>query len=953
MRSSLPGESEPGKTPLRVLFFEDDAADVDLSLRALRSSEFEVSSDVAVTPEEFLEHVRSRPYDVILSDFRMPRATGMDIFELVKKEGFNVPFILVTGSLGDEKAVECLKEGVADYVIKDRLARLPVAIRRALEEQRLRTERAQAEDALRRSEASYRSLIQSAPCGILRLSAADGRLLEGNSALSEMLGYESSANLLAGSVAGGIALDREVIQRLTTGPAEEGALIESEVAWKRKDGTPLIVGLRGRLLRDESGTPACFEMIAENLTERRQAQTRICQLNRLYSVLSHAGQAMVHIRKERELFDEVCRILVGEGQFELAWIGQVDPGTRVVTPVACYPREQAEYVTGLHIIAGGDPAELGAVGSAIRLGQHVLFDDLREDARMQRWRKRVQRLGYHSMGAFPIVVRGGVTGTIAIYACEVDFFDTENVALLDELAADLSFALESMELERMRQHAVAELDQFFDLSLDLLCICNLDGYMRRLNPAWEKTLGFSAAELGSKPWIEFVHPEDRPRAEASLKELRSGIQIDNLEIRFLSKSGAYRWLVGSATPALEQGVVFAAVRDITERKHLEEQLRSQNVALEEQNRRVNEASRLKSEFLANMSHELRSPLNGILGFTELLYDCKLGPIPERPREFLGRIHTSASHLLQLINGVLDLSKVEAGRLEFRPERVSVSSVIQEVIGILGTFAAEKQIRLETEIDDRVDQVITDPGRLKQILHNYLSNALKFTGPEGRVVVRLKSQGTGEFRLEVSDSGIGIAEKDFARLFIEFQQLDATKAKRYQGTGLGLALTKRIVEAQGGRVGVESQLGQGSTFFAVLPRAAGMNPAAEPVARILIIENDKVALLLLTRALEDAGYRVETAGTCQEAVDKCRHNDFDAITLDLLLDDGSGWEALRTIRSLPRLQNKPVIVVSALEEQYVAIPEPVQGFLTKPIAPDKLVEALEQAGVATGSTVGAR
>jgi signal transduction histidine kinase len=275
--------------------------------------------------------------------------------------------------------------------------------------------------------------------------------------------------------------------------------------------------------------------------------------------------------------------------------------------------------------------------------------------------------------------------------------------------------------------------------------------------------------------------------------------------------------------------VFAVVTDITERKDLDDQLRSQNAALEEQNYRVNESSRLKSEFLANMSHELRSPLNGIIGFAELLYDGKLTPLPERPREFLGRIHSSATHLLQLINGVLDLSKVEAGRLEFCPERVSMTSVIQEVMGILGTLAAEKQIRMETVVDDSVETVFADAGRLKQILYNYLSNALKFTGAGGRVVVRLEGEGASEFRLEVSDTGVGISEKDIARLFVEFQQLDATKAKRYQGTGLGLALTKHIVEAQGGRVGVESKLGQGSTFFAVLPRAPVINPIVDAIS----------------------------------------------------------------------------------------------------------------------------
>ena len=269
-------------------------------------------------------------------------------------------------------------------------------------------------------------------------------------------------------------------------------------------------------------------------------------------------------------------------------------------------------------------------------------------------------------------------------------------------------------------------------------------------------------------------------------------------------------------PAVERAVLEG--EQSRARKRAEAEILTLNAELEQQNRRLEAASRLKSEFLANMSHELRSPLNGIIGFTELLYDGKVGPLQDPQREFLNRIHSNARHLLQLINGVLDLSKVEAGRLEFYPERVSVSGIIQEVMGTPGLLAAEKQITMKTEIDERVDSVITDPGRLKQVLYNYLSNAIKFTGFGGSVTVRLKSEGASEFRLEVSDTGVGIAEKDLPRLFVEFQQLDATQRKCYQGTGLGLALTKRLVEAQGGRVGVESKVGQGSTFFAVLPCA---------------------------------------------------------------------------------------------------------------------------------------
>lgn len=490
---------------------------------------------------------------------------------------------------------------------------------------------------------------------------------------------------------------------------------------------------------------------------------------------------------------------------------------------------------------------------------------------------------------------------------------------------------------------VSELDRFFAMSRDMLCITDLDGHMQRLNPAWEQTLGFSVAEICSKPWVEFVHPEDQPRALEALTGFRSGIEVLQLELRFLSKSGSYKWLLGSATPELGRAVVFVAMSDITDRKRLEEQLK-QNHELEERNRRSEAACRVKSEFLSNMSHELRSPLNGIIGFSELLYDGKLGALAERPREFIGRIHASGSHLLQLINGVLDLSRIEAGHLEFHPERLLVSHVIQEVAGILSAWAAEKGIQVETEIEAGVDDVTIDAGRLRQVLYNYLSNALKFTGEKGRAVVRLKSEGAAEFRLEVSDTGIGISEEDTGRLFVEFQQLDGATTKRYQGTGLGLALTKHIVEAQGGRVGVASRLGEGSTFFAVLPRVPWKASVRDHVARILVVDEVSLDRFLVTHMLESNGYLVETAADCTEAYDKCRKEQFDAITFDLVLPDGAGWEGLARIRSLEKHRNTPVIVLYGPEREELEIPGGVQGFVIKPVRPDYLLETLKQVGV---------
>jgi signal transduction histidine kinase len=282
-----------------------------------------------------------------------------------------------------------------------------------------------------------------------------------------------------------------------------------------------------------------------------------------------------------------------------------------------------------------------------------------------------------------------------------------------------------------------------------------------------------------------------------------------------------RWLHTRKIPIVDENGepthLLGLSIDITEQRMVDQLRREFYVALEAENRRVIEATRVKSEFLASMSHELRTPLNAILGFAEVLHDDAQHPLTPQQKEFVGDILSSGRHLLRLIRDILDLSKVESGLLELHPALVDVTALVAEVTNTLRLTAAEKGISVETLIDVQVHQVIVDPDRLRQILYNYLANALKFTSGGGRVQIRVTSEDEEHFRLEVEDSGIGIAATDFAKLFVDFQQLDSGAGKQYGGTGLGLALSKRLVEAQGGRVGVKSELGKGSTFHAVLPR----------------------------------------------------------------------------------------------------------------------------------------
>jgi len=230
-----------------------------------------------------------------------------------------------------------------------------------------------------------------------------------------------------------------------------------------------------------------------------------------------------------------------------------------------------------------------------------------------------------------------------------------------------------------------------------------------------------------------------------------------------------------------------------------------------------EGSRLKSAFVANMTHELRTPLNGIIGFSQLLYAGDIAPASAEYKQSLGDILFSARHLLSLINDVLDLAKLESGNMEFTSAPVEPASLVEEVRGVLRAVAGQKDIQIAAEVAPELGQVMLDSGKLRQVLYNYVSNALKFGGNGTHVTIRMRPEGDEWFRLEVEDNGDGIRAGDLAELFTEFHQLDSPSSKRHQGTGLGLALTRRIVEAQGGSVGVTSEPGKGSIFWAVLPR----------------------------------------------------------------------------------------------------------------------------------------
>ena len=407
----------------------------------------------------------------------------------------------------------------------------------------------------------------------------------------------------------------------------------------------------------------------------------------------------------------------------------------------------------------------------------------------------------------------------------------------------------------------------------------------------------------------------------------------------------YRSLFGGEDRALI-GLLAAQAAILASR----ERLHAEQVELTEQ---LGAANRAKSDFVASMSHELRTPLSAILGFSSLMRtEAPEGNRRVVPAEWIEHIHRSGEHLLVLINDVLDLARVEAGRLELVPEAFDLRTAVGESIAGLRPLAERKHLSLSSVLE--LERLVADRSRFRQILYNLLSNAIKFTPDGGTVRVEAGADPGGEARIAVVDTGVGIDPADHEAVFEEFRQLgDATA--REAGTGLGLALTRRLVEAHGGRIELDSEPGLGSRFTVVLPQPALVpNPApaaaqtsatAMTAARderdVLVIEDDPSAVRLLRAYLEPGGYAVRVAADGPSGLDAARARPPDAILLDILLPRMDGWEVLRELKADPVLRDIPVIVVTVVDERGLGLALGAVDYFLKPVDREALLARLSR------------
>jgi PAS domain S-box-containing protein len=534
-------------------------------------------------------------------------------------------------------------------------------------------------------------------------------------------------------------------------------------------------------------------------------------------------------------------------------------------------------------------------------------------------------------------------------------------ALLDQRLRDQQFYTRSL----------------IESNLDALMMTDPLGIISDVNQQMMALTGCTRDELIGAPCKKFF--TDPQRADAAIQRVLTEHKVSDYELTVCAQNGVETVVSYNAATFHDrdrtlQGV-FAAARDVTERKRFERALKDKNIELER-------ASRMKSEFLASMSHELRTPLNAIIGFSEALRDGLMGQTSELQHEYINDIFSSGQHLLSLINDILDLSKVEAGMMALELEEVDLNSLLSNSLTIVREKAAEKNVTLELDIGADLGMQLLDVRKTKQIVYNLLSNAVKFSASGGTVVLRARlvpRSGVGilpgnwpvhgfplvenehqDFlKICVSDQGIGISQENMTRLFQAFSQIDSSLARKFEGTGLGLAMVKQLAELQGGTVAVASEEGCGTHFGAWLPLRQQspltpsawrrVDPVCLPVAApkerfALVIEDNDQAAELARLLLQAEGFTVLRAASAEAALLMAPQQVLSLITLDIRLPGIDGWTFLQRIRQDSTLSRVPVVIVAGVIDSSLALASGASATLQKPISRAQLKTSLTALGL---------
>lgn len=605
--------------------------------------------------------------------------------------------------------------------------------------------------------------------------------------------------------------------------------------------------------------------------------------------------------------------------------------------------------------------------------------------------------GIRSLIAVPLFANSRIIGILYIDDFKPRRFTANEVSFISLLGAHATFAIEKHQLLKKLKDNTDSLLETKDYlknilmdSADIIITTDTLGRIVEFNRGAERALGYKKDEVIGRLAAELYYNKDE-RNKILYKMEKDGC-VSNYEARLAANGGRVVDISLSISHLHDSaGKIIGTVgisKDITDEKKIRQEIDNKNRELKEINERLEErilertleleraniglerSNRVKNQFIANMSHELRTPLNSIIGFSDILL-ADAGSLNEKQARYANNVLTSGRHLLQLINNVLDIAKIEAGRMTLDYATFQLPAVIDEVMTIIQPLADKKAVTLEVKLDTNLIEITADEIKLKQILYNLLSNAIKFTPQDGRVTLvaeKRTADSSGHdgqlLNISVIDTGIGIRAEDVNKVFEEFEQVDGSYSRRHEGLGLGLSLTKKLVELHGGSIWAESQLGQGSVFSFNIPIETSVKGAPELVVSgyekkqflpmpdsefrtgdiaplVLVVEDDLPTSELITIHLVKAGYQVAHAFDGNEAIKKARELKPFAITLDIMLPYKDGWEVLQDLKKHDDTKDIPVIINSIIGNKELGFVLGAADYLVKPVDGTRLIKRLNE------------
>ena len=884
---------------LRILFVEDKLTDAELIWRELWKNKIVFEKQLVDNQKDYLKGLKNFNPDIIISDYSLPRFNGMKALQLRNQNNPLTPFILVTGSINEEVAVECMKAGADDYILKDNLSRLGPAVNNAINKIELLRKKDISESALRESEERSRILVEKSPDAIAL--HRDGKFIFINPAGVRLIGANSPEDLLGKSILNIVHPDsrKDVMERLRKEiEGEDAPLFEEKFV--KLDGSVIdveVVGIPFIL----QGQPT-VQVIVRDITRRKQVEKSLRDSEEKYRSIFENVQDVYY---ESSLNGVILDV---SPSIEALSKGQYKPAELVGKSMYdyCSIPDEMKYLLDSLQIQG-------------KLTDHEIT-----------FRKRDGSLIPCSLSA------------------KIYYDDLGNPVKILGSIRDIT---ERKKAEEKVQHERILLRTLIDNLPDPIYVLDKNGRKVISNKADVDNIGAgSEEEVLGKTDVELFPGSTGARGHAdNLEVINTGRVIFEKEEDFVDREGKRKWLLTTMVPLRNttgsiEGLVGIG-HDITQRKKDEEALISAKEKAEE-------SDRLKTAFLHNISHEIRTPMNAIVGFSALLDQQETDEATRR--SYIDVIMQSSNHLLAIISDIVDISNIEANLVKIISGDININSLLGSLYNQFSQVAEKKKIRLSftSELPDNDAFITTDSTKLTQVISNILNNAIKFTDI-GEVHLLLQVQEKFLY-FSISDTGIGIPEEYQSRVFERFYQVQGSTSRIYEGTGLGLAISKAYVELLGGRIWLTSQSGKGTTFCFTIPyirQAKTVTPvpvknhiaefAFKEKKKILIAEDIDSNFKLLTYFLAGTNTEIIRALNGREAVEKFQEvKDIDLVLMDVKMPVMDGYTAVKLIRETNK--KTPIIAQTAYaDDKDKAIHAGCNGFISKPFDKKRLVTVLSE------------